>query len=193
MGLATRENDGMLDDPASVAGDIALLERLRGVLRSAPREAGEQHLRCAGELHRIAVPDWSALAHAAPAVGVGFFGQARQGVDHAPLALLEDAIVGRAGELPGLLAYHNALLAPGRWANLVVFADADAIAVLRGDALHDDAVARTAAHYRALRLHRGALPGGALGAAPFAHERTLFFDFDAEPPRRWMSDCTDGV
>ncbi len=184
----------MLDDPAHVAEDLALLERLRGVLRSAPRTPGEQHLRRGGERHRIVVPDWNALERARPAAGVGFFGQARERVDHAPLALLEDAIVVRAGALAGLLAYHNALLEPGRWANLVVFADSAAIAVLRGDDLHDDAVARTAAHYHSLRLHRGVLPGGALAEAPYVRERTLFLDFDAVPARRWIGKpAHDGV
>ena len=130
------------------------------------------------------MPDWDALERTRPAVGVGFFGQARPDVDHEPIALLEDAIVARAGALGGLLAYHNALLEPGRWANLVVFAAADAVGGLRGDELHEAAVARTPAHYASLRLHRGALADGALGAAPFRLERTLFLDFSEDPPRR---------
>ena len=129
----------MLDDPSHIAGDLALLERLRGLLRSAPRTPGEQRLRRGAQRHRIAVPDWDALARARRVVGVGFFGQARE-VDHEPIALLESDIVGRAGALPGLLAYHNALLAPGRWANLVVFADSAAVGALHGDDAHDAAV-----------------------------------------------------
>ncbi len=183
----------MLDDPAHIAGDIALLERLRGVLRSAPRTPGEQRLRRGAERHRIAVPDWEALARVRRVVGVGFFGQAREDVDHEPIALLETDIVRRAGALAGLLAYHNALLAPGRWANLVVFADAGAVGALHGDAVHDDAVSRAPAHYRSLRLHRGALADGALGDAPFALERTLFLDFEQVPPRRWVAAQDRGL
>jgi hypothetical protein len=179
----------VLDDPERIAEDIALLERLRGVLRTAPRTPGEQHLRLGVQQHRIAVPDWSALARARQVVGIGFFGQARQGVDHGPIAVLEDDIVGRAGALPGLLAYHNALLEPGRWANLVVFEDPAAAGGLRDDGLHDDAVARTPAHYCSLRLHRGVLADGALGAAPFTLERTLCLDFDQVPPRRWIRNA----
>jgi hypothetical protein len=177
----------VFDDPAHVESDLALLERLRAALRAAPRTPGEQRLHLGeGQQHRIVVPDWDALAATRPAAGVGFFGQARDGVDHDPIAVLEDEIVGRAGGLDGLLAYHNALLEPGRWANLVVFAQPAAVGVLREDGVHEDAVARTPMHYASLRLHRGALPDGALGDAPFTLERTLFLDFGETPPRRWI-------
>ena len=177
----------MFDDPVHVRDDLRLLERLRGALRSAPRTPGEQRLHIGdGQQHRIVVPDWEALATTRPAAGVGFFGQARDGVDHDPIAVLEDEIVGRAGAIDGLLAYHNALLEPGRWANLVVFAGPAAVGGLREDAVHEDAVSRTPAHYASLRLHRGALPAGALGDAPFTLERTLFLDFEETPPRRWV-------
>jgi hypothetical protein len=174
----------MFDDPARVDEDLALLERLRSALRGAERANGEQRFRRGGEQHRLAVPDWGALDRTRPAVGIGFFGQARPEVDHEPLAALEDEIVGRAGELGGLLAYHNALLEPGRWANLVVFAAPGASGVLGGDGVHECAVQRTPSHYFSLRLHRGSLPDGALGTAPFVLERTLFLDFAEHPPRR---------
>jgi hypothetical protein len=177
----------VFDDPARVDEDIELLERLRAALRAAPRIAGEQRLHIGdGQQHRIVVPDWDALSSSRPAAGVGFFGQARDGVDHDPIAVLEDEIVSRAGAIDGLLAYHNALLEPGRWANLVVFAEPAAVGALREDVVHESAISLTAAHYASLRLHRGALPAGALGDAPFALERTLFLDFDEVPPRRWI-------
>ena len=177
----------MFDDPANVQDDLELLERLRATLRSAPRTPGEQRLHVGeAQQHRIVVPDWEALVSTRPAAGVGFFGQTRPGADHGPLSLLEDEIVGRAGELDGLLAYHNALLEPGRWANLVVFADPAAVGGLREDAVHETAVALTPAGYASLRLHRGALADGALGEAPFALERTLFLDFGETPPRRFV-------
>jgi hypothetical protein len=187
----------VFDQPARVTEDLELLERLRSALRTAPRRAGEQRFRRGGEQHRVAVPDWGALEQARPAVGVGFFGQARADVDHDPIAVLEDEIVARAGAVGGLLAYHNALLEPGRWANLVVFASADAVGGLRGDELHEAAVALTPVHYSSLRLHRGVLSDGALGTAAFALERTLFLDFSEHPPGRYVrtsgsSGCRPG-
>jgi hypothetical protein len=182
--LATRENRRVFDEPARVSEDLELLERLRAALCTAPRRNGQQRFRRGAEQHRIAVPDWDALEQARPAAGVGFFGQARADVDHEPIALLEDAIVARAAGVAGLLAYHNALLEPGRWANLVVFASSHELTGLRGDELHEAAVALAPAHYASLRLHRGALPAGALGDRPFRLERTLFLDFSEHPPRR---------
>jgi hypothetical protein len=179
------ENAAVFSDEAHVAGDLALLERLRAALRSAPRTNGRQRFRSGGEVHSIAVPDWAALSRRRPAVGVGFFGQARADVDHEPISHMEDEIVERATALDGLLVYHNALLEPGRWANLVVFESVSAVDALRGDAVHEAAVALTPVHYASLRLHRGGLPDGALGIAPFALERTLFFEF-SEVPRRFV-------
>jgi hypothetical protein len=172
------------DHPDTTLDDLRLLERLRAALRAAPRVAGEQRLALGGERHRIAVPDWDALASGRPAAAVGFFGQARGDVDHGPLEPLEDEVVALAAAGGGLLAYHNAELEPGRWANLVVFADRAAAAAVGAGAAHAEAVARTPRHYRSLRLHRGELPAGALGAAPFALRETLLLDFAAVPPRR---------
>ena len=132
-------------------------------LRSAPRTNGQQRIRRGGEVHRIAVPDWAALARDRSAVGVGFFGQARADVDHEPIVVMEDEIVERAASLDGLLAYHNALLEPGRWANLVVFASVSAVDALRGDAVHEAAIALTPVHYASLRLHRGRSGGRRFG------------------------------
>jgi hypothetical protein len=47
-------------------------------------------------------------------------------------------------------------------------------------------VALTPLHYGSLRLDRGVLADGALGAARFALERRLFLDFSQEPPGRWV-------
>ena len=74
-------------------------------------------------------------------------------------------IVGRAATFPGLLAYHNARLASGGWANLVVFRSHAGTTEVTRDPIHASAVARTPHHYRSLRLHRGVLADRCLGAA----------------------------
>ena len=173
-------------DPAHTDGDLATLALLRATLT---RVAGGQQasaLRFADEIgaHAIAVPDWTALASAQPAALVGFFGQARDDVDHAAIVALEEDIVARAATFPGLLAYHNARLGSDRWGNLVVFrAAADTAAVTR-DPLHHSAVAATPRHYASLRLHRGVLAEGCLGAAPAAIHETLYLDFGDAPAWR---------
>ena len=126
-----------------------------------------------------------AVSATIPAVAIGFFGQARAGVDHEPILALERALLDRAAELPGLLAYHDVLLVEqAQWGNLVVFATDDAPAALAADDQHQEAIALTRAHYHSLRLHRYALPGGVLGEAPLRWLRTTYLDFADEPTWR---------
>jgi hypothetical protein len=131
----------------------------------------------AGSAHWLVVPDWERLAQAAPATAIGFFGQARLDVDHAPIVALEHELLAQAETIAGLLAYHNVRFADGQWGNLVVFARADDPAGLRADIRHAQAVARTPRHYRSLRLHVGTLDTGALGEQEPRLARTLYLDF----------------
>jgi hypothetical protein len=115
---------------------------------------------------------------------VGFFGQARQDVDHAPIIAIEQELLGRAAAFEGLLAYHNVRFADGAWGNLVLFADGLAPGHLRDDERHLVAVGRTPLHYRSLRLHRALLATGALGGDDLELRRTAYYDFDEDPPWR---------
>jgi hypothetical protein len=140
-------------------------------------------LRFADEIaeHHVVVPDWAALESVRPAAIVGFFGQARADVDHAAISEFEHDIVVRAATFRGLLAYHNARLASGQWANLVVFRSHAGTAEVTSDPIHASAVARTPHHYRSLRLHRGELADGCLGEAAAVLHETLYLDFGATP------------
>jgi hypothetical protein len=180
--------------PARTAGDLAALAAIRKALRRrAPRTDGEQHWRDPdGAEHWLVVPDADRLARTVPAVAVGFFGQARDDVDHGPIVALEHDILGRASSFGGLLAYHNVRFASGQWGNLVGFADAGSPGHLRGDDAHADAVARTPRHYRSLRLHRALLPDGLLGSADLQLERTAYYDFADDPPWRAVRPAATG-
>lgn len=174
-------------DPAETARDTVVLEAMRVALRRrlASDGVGGRWRDPSGDEHLLVVPDPEAVSATVPAVAVGFFGQARVGVDHEPILALEHALLGRAAELPGLLAYHDVLLArEGQWGNLVVFATDDDPAALAADGQHQEAIALTRAHYHSLRLHRYALPGGVLGEAPLHWLRTTYLDFAAEPAWR---------
>ena len=173
-------------DPAHTPRDVAVLALLRAAMQRAAggRRAPELRFADAVGVHHLAVPDWEALAARRPDAVVGFFGQARAGVDHAPIIAIEKDIVARAAEVPGLLAYHNARLADDRWGNLVVFDSPSATGALAGDPQHAAAVARTPEHYDSLRLHRGALADGALGEAPITVGETLYLDFAETPAWR---------
>jgi hypothetical protein len=137
----------------------------------------------AGESRWLVVPDLRALVQPRPAFGIGFFGQARQHVDHSPILALEQELLARALLLPGLLAYYNVRFVTGQRGNLVLFASEDDPVRVRSDPTHQDALARTADHYRSVRLHRLRFPDGALRGAA-AHESTLLIDFSQTPPWR---------
>lgn len=139
---------------------------------------------CAGESHWLVLPASRALVRSRPAFGVGFFGQVREHVDHSAILDLEQALLARAALLPGLLAYYNVRFMTGQWGNLVLFAGEADPARMRSDPTHLEAVARTASHYRSVRLHRLRFPDGAVGATPPALESTLLIDFRETPPWR---------
>jgi hypothetical protein len=171
--------------PALTDGDLAALVGMRAALRRRTAAgAGAGTWEEAGEQHLLVAPRLDALVVRAPAVAVGFFGQTRDHVDHAPILRLEYALLARAGTFAALVSYHNVRFADGRWGNLVSFADDDGRADVRDDPLHREALARTAVHYRSVRLHRLRLADGAAGTAAPELRETLLLDFDESPPWR---------
>lgn len=172
-------------DPARSLDDLAALGRVRASLVARVRSglAGGAWT-VGGESHWLVVPDLRALVQSRPAFGVGFFGQTREDVDHSPILDFEREILARASLFPGLLAYYNVGFATGQWGNLVLFArEGDPLGV-RSDPTHLKALARTADHYRSVRLHRLRFQDGAVGAASPVLESTLLIDFSETPPWR---------
>ena len=180
-------------DPSATARDVALLEEIREALRRrlATGAAEGTWRDPSGDGHLLVIPDVVALETAVPAVAVGFFGQARTDVDHTPIVELEHALLRRAAEFRGLLAYHDVQFRrQGQWGNLVVFATADDVSALAMDPEHRVSIDLTAAHYRSLRLHRFALPDGALGPGALRWLRTTYLDFADDPPWRAVRRIT---
>ena len=184
--LAIRENDRVLDDPAHIAEDIELLERLRGVLRSAPRHPGEQRLRRGARAapHRRARLEASSrgAAGSSASASSGRPGRTsttrRSRCSRTTSSAAPEALDGPA-RLPQCAARARALGEPRgvrrpRRGRRRCAATSCTTRPSRGRR-------RTIA---SLRLHRGALADGALGDAPFALERTLFLDFATTPPGR---------
>jgi hypothetical protein len=173
-------------DPVHVAGDFAMLARLHAILAAHAAGGGGdgRWTDPDGAIHWLVVPDWDALAAAAPAVGVGFFGQALD-VDHGPINAVEAEMMERLERYPGLLAYYNVEFpqadGTSQWGNLVVFADRAAREQLNTEGLHRTAVDRSPLHYDSLRLHRIVLPDGALGRTPPVLDESLLFDFRSDP------------
>jgi hypothetical protein len=186
--LASRTGDPArpFTEPTLSDGDLELLTRLHASLveHAAVGAADGRWTDPAGGRHWLVVPDWAALRATAPAVGVGFFGQALD-VDHAPITVIEHEMLERLERYPGLLAYYNVEWPQGdgtsQWGNLVVFRDRAAIEHLSHEALHRTAVDRSPLHYDSLRLHRLVLPDGGVGAAPPQLDESLLFDFRTDP------------
>jgi hypothetical protein len=173
-------------NPAWTARDLAVLGKVRAALRekAVATRRRSRWTAADGAVHWLVVPDWELLVSAAPATAIGFFGQAREDVDHGPIVALEHELLAHAEAIDGLLAYHNVRFADGQWGNLVVFAAADDPAGVRADVRHVEAVSRTPRHYHSLRLHVGTLDTGALGELEPRIARTLYLDFSSDPPWR---------
>lgn len=186
--LAPGAGDGArpFTDPALADGDLAVLARLHAALvERSDRDGGDgRWTDGAGGRHWLVVPDWAALRACAPAVGVGFFGQALD-VDHSPISGVEAEMMERLERYPGLLAYlnveHPQADGTSQWGNLVVFADRAAADALNADGLHRAAVERSPLHYASLRLHRLDLPDGGVGPTPPRLVESLLFDFRDDP------------
>ena len=136
-----------------------------------------------GTEHWLCVPDPAALAAARPIAAVGFFGQARTGVDFAPIIDREHDIVARAARFDGLLTYYNLRLANGSYGNLVMFESPEAKGHVTSDVVHGEAVSLTPRHYHSLRLHHAELADGVFGELELV--RTRYLDFSCEPA--WSS------
>lgn len=173
-------------DPAHTDGDLTTLRALRDAFRSQAGRHAASVLRFSDAIgeHVVAVPDWTALVQTRPVALVGFFGQSRDDVDHSRSVVMERNIVARAGDFPGLLAYHNARLGECHWGNMVLFASRASVASLAPDPVHIRAVASAPIHYESLRLHRGSLADGLLGEADVQLEETLYLDFSGRPAWR---------
>ena len=121
-------------DPARSLDDLAALARIRSSLVARVRSGlADGAWTGGGESHWLVVPELRALVQSRPAFGVGFFGQAREHVDHGPILDLEHDLVARASRFPGLLAYYNVRFADGQWGNLVLFAARDDAERVRSD------------------------------------------------------------
>jgi hypothetical protein len=181
--------------PANTAQDTAVMQemlvRMRRVahswLASPPPGSGAlvYQLDGAGLRTWIRVPDRAALLAASELTTIGFFGQPRDGIDHAPIDELDTAIVETLEEVPGVLSYFNLELAQRSFGNLILCAAPDVPVRWRAHELHRLAVALAPSHYHSARLHSGTVRSGLVGDAELVVLRTRYYDFDSEPA--WLA------
>ena len=143
-------------------------------------------------IHTIVLPDVSRAVRDGDLFGVGFFGQARHGVDHTPIMGLEAALIADMPRTAGLVAYYNAYDQGAGWGNLVLFSDETAERAWGGDPRHIEAVRRSTVHYHSIRLHHAQAAGGLLGLGPIDILRTRYIDYRDDPPWRAIRERSVG-
>jgi hypothetical protein len=174
--------------------DLAIMERMLARLRRHVRETVVDGRDTTftdpddGGVHRIVVPDRTAVEAARDLAVVGFFGQARMDVDHTPIVDLEGALIADMAPGSGPLVYHNVFWPGEGWGNLVLFRDRAAKDAWGDDPRHARAIARSPQHYHSIRLHNGVLPGGLLGDGHIRLTSTRYLDFSATPTWRAIRD-----
>lgn len=177
--------DWTRDDGAVLA---RMWTRLRGHARAHTADAAGDRIDKVTDrdasVHTIVLPDLASVHRAGDLFGVGFFGQARLGVDHAPIMALEAALISDMPKTNGLVAYYNAYYPEAGWGNLVLFRDEATERSWGDDPRHIEAVRRSGAHYHSIRLHHARAIGGLLGTGPIDIVRTRYIDFDDDPPWR---------
>jgi hypothetical protein len=142
----------------------------------------------AGLRHLLVIPSTEALIESSDLTAIGFFGKAREGVDHEVLFGLEEALIERMqgyGEI-GLLSYYDVELAlpKGSYGNLILFSTPDVPEQWYRDEVHRQAVKLSPGHYHTVRLHKGRVSGRVLDGGRIAIERTKYLDF--EEPDIWF-------
>lgn len=180
--------------PSRDVEDMRIIDRMVRRLASHAREVGagspsavaddRRVLDDDGSLHRIVLPDVQALTSATDLAVVGFFGQARDDVDHTPIGDLEQQLISMMDGADGLVAYYNVHWPSEGWGNLVVFVDVGRRRAWGADDRHREAVRRAPGHYHSVRLHRAALAGGLDGEVRLTS--TTYLDFAAGEPWRAM-------
>ncbi|HSL75908.1 MAG TPA: hypothetical protein VK867_03115 [Candidatus Limnocylindrales bacterium] len=194
--------------PSWTRTDEAILERMWARLRAyagmfrelagkapatARRSANDRSDKLVdadGSVHTIVLPNVRRALRSDDLFAVGFFGQARTGVDHTPIMLLEAELIADMWRTEGLVAYYNAFYPEAGWGNLVLFADAAAEAAWGGDRRHAEAVRRSPDHYHSIRLHHARASGGFLGTGSIEITRTRYLDYGAERPWRAVRERT---
>ena len=188
--------------------DEAVLERMWHRLRAHVRRysagsIGASRQRTANDrsdkvvdpdasVHTIVLPDLRRALRSEDLFAVGFFGQARTGVDHTPIMALEAELIADMWRTDGLVAYYNAYYPEAGWGNLVLFDDMATEQSWGGDARHADAVRRSPDHYHSIRLHHARATGGLLGSGPIRIVRTRYLDYGGDRPWRAIRERHSG-
>jgi hypothetical protein len=180
-------------NPTASVNDVKTLEymisRLHSIIirnkKSNRTHPQYLHLRDVDKaVHRVVVPDWRVLQQSKNIVAVGFFGQTRPDVDHAPIMDLENELIDQLPGTSGLLTYYNLFRPQYGYGNLVLFQSETAKDGWRDNKRHTLAVELTPKHYFSVRLHNGLIRQGITDDSKFILVRTKYYDFESRPTWR---------
>jgi hypothetical protein len=172
-------------DPANTLHDLAALSAMHWALRLRVHlHPSGGRWSDAGAEHWLVVLDPVPLAALRPVVGVGFFGRlARRSTTSRSCAWRTTGSPWRRPS-PGCSPTTTcASRTPSGETWSSSRGDGDP-AHVRADPIHGEAIARTALHYRSLRLHRLRFSGGGLDDPALDLVSTLLIDFAQIPPWR---------
>jgi hypothetical protein len=183
-------SDRPFTDPANTKREAdvmqMMLEHERDLARSwrdagGPPRVVSNEKDEAGRRHLLVVPDTAALVGASGVTAIGFFGRARDRVDHSVLFGLEEDLIARMPGYAevGLLSYYDVelVLPKGAYGNLILFSTPDVPKEWYRDEVHHRAVELAPGHYHEIRLHKGHAAGAFLGSSQLAIDRTKYLDF----------------
>jgi hypothetical protein len=192
-------SDRPFTDPANTEREAgimsSMLDHERDLARGwqeagseAPAKVVSNENDDAGLRHLLVVPDTQRLIDSADVTAIGFFGKAREEVDHQVLFGFEEALIERMqsyGEV-GLLSYYDVELGmpKGSYGNLILFSTPEVPEEWYRDEVHRQAVKLSPDHYHTVRLHKGRVGGRVLDGGQLAIERTKYLDF--EQPDIWF-------
>lgn len=180
-------------DPERTRADLAALREMAEALRrllgtslpGTPRPLTIDVGGSSGPQHRVILCDEGRLRAAVAPGFVGFFAERRPGLDHAPLTVADDELIGEFGDHPGILSYSSLELADGNWGNLIVVDPPEAREHWRTSERHAYAARELAPrHYAVVRLHNGHFPDGLLSGRDPVLARTRYHDFQGSTPWR---------
>jgi len=142
--------------------------------------------------HRIVIAQPDMLKEERPLTIVGFFGHKNPDADQNGVHTFDRMLVDEIPDHDGLLSYSSMALADENFANLVVFADADARDQWSTSKAHAQVVRELSPnYYRAVRIYNGRLPNGIYQHHDLTLMRAKYYDYQCQPLWQAQRDILD--
>lgn len=133
-------------------------------------------------IHRIVLAQPERLRNLTPLTLVGFFGQRREDANLELAHEFDNTLIKEIPENPDLLSYSTIALQNDDYANMVIFANPEALNDWSRSQAHAQAVNQLApGYYWSIRLYNGILPQGIADGQNLHLVRAKYFDYSSDP------------